>query len=217
MIDILAIVAGFVGVVACTTWALSSIEKKRQKALREIAQGLDMQFSATADEDLLSKLQSCSLFTKGGHRKAKNVMAAHGDSARTSIFDYEYTIGGGQDAQTHRHTVLAIEPSTMRAPAFTLEPAGLFAKLSKVFGSRPISFDDDPGFGRLFRLTSEEEDAVRAFFTAEVRELCKHRPGVTVAIADGVFFFYRGPKRERPEDIRALVSDGLDVYALLKL
>lgn len=221
MIGVIGMIAGSVAVIAGLLYFFSSVEKKRSQELEGIARELDMEFAGAADDALVTKLQQCVLFTKGRRRIAKNVMSARSTSDRggaewTAIFDYQYTVGGGQQSHTHRHSVLAIESSALRAPNFTLQPEGLFAKIGAAFGSQDIDYEDDPEFSRLFVLKGEDEAAVRDFFGAKLRSNFRQRKGVTVAVAGGTLYFFRGQRREKPEALRSLISDGLDVFEAVR-
>ncbi|MCP4775559.1 MAG: hypothetical protein GY880_15100, partial [Planctomycetaceae bacterium] len=126
--------------------------KKRKEALMALATEMGLQFSAVQDEDLLGKMKMFSLFNRGRARKMRNVMTTETDVARLSIFDYQYTTGGGESSHTYRQTVVALESEALVMPVFSLRPEGFFHKLGAAIGMQDIDFENHPEFSDSFVL-----------------------------------------------------------------
>lgn len=205
-------VVGGLAIVGVIVWIVHQHEKKRTEAMRAIAADIGLNFSATKHEALLAKLQSFTLFNKGRSRKMKNVMTAETDLAQLTIFDYQYTTGGGDSSRTHHQTVIAMESESLCIPEFTLRPEGFFDKVGATLGFQDIDFADHPEFSRLFVLKGKNEEAIRHFFDAEMLEMFTHRQGMTINCGPGVFIYLRGG-RKKPEEIQGFMAEGYDVFS----
>ena len=52
----------------------------------------------------------------------KNVMTAETELTTLTIFDYQYTTGGGKKSQTHSQTLVAMESAALQLPQFSVCP-----------------------------------------------------------------------------------------------
>jgi hypothetical protein len=171
-------------VVGGIIWLVCHREKKRTAALNVVASDIGLEFSATTNDELLAKMQAFSFFNQGRSRKMKNVMKANTDIPQLTIFDYQYTTGGGESSDTCRHTVVSMESDALSLPGFALHPEGwLFQKIGAALGMQDIDFEDHPEFSQSFVLQGDDEQAIRRFFDAEMRELFTQRKGISVESA----------------------------------
>ncbi|MFC1619848.1 hypothetical protein ACFL45_07875 [Candidatus Neomarinimicrobiota bacterium] len=208
---ILAIVAG-AAIVGGIIWLVIQYEKKRTAALEAVASDIGLEFSAIKGDQLLERMQVFSLFNKGHGRKIKNVMKAEDENANLSIFDYQYTTGGGKHQHTHHHSVIAMESDALKLPEFSLRPENLFHKIGAAVGFQDIDFDDHPEFSEWFVLKGEDEEAIRNFFDAELRDFFALRKGTYIESAPGVFIYLHGG-RKKPEQMREFITEGYMIYS----
>ncbi len=209
------IALGVLGVLAVVTMIVvfvNYLEKKRTEAMQEVAADIGLEFSATQDEELLAKMKVFSLFNKGHSRKMKNVMKAETAIANLSIFDYQYTTGGGKNSHTHRHTVVAMESPSLNLPSFSLRPEGFLHSIGAALGMQDIDFENHQRFSDSFVLQGEDEAAIRDFFNQDLLELFAQRMGVTVESSPGLFIYSHGG-RKHPDQIRDLMEQGYSMYA----
>ena len=204
------VIAGSLVFVGLIIAAVMYAEKKRTEALEKVASDLSLSFSKNHDEGLLATMQRFSLFNQGHSRKMKNVMQADTEIARLSIFDYQYTTGGGQHSHTHTHTVVSMESDDLKLPNFRIRPEGFFDRVGSALGFQDIDFDDDKAFSDAYVLAGDDEEAIRAFLTPQLRKLLVEHKKCCVESDHGVFVFYRG--RRKPEQIRELMDEGFRVY-----
>jgi hypothetical protein len=201
-------------VVGCIIWLVCHREKKRTAALNVVASDIGLEFSATTNDELLAKMQAFSLFNQGRSRKIKNVMKANTDIPQLTIFDYQYTTGGGENSHTYRHTIVFMESDALSLPSFALHPGRgwLKQKLGAALGIQDIDFEDHPEFSQSFVLQGDDEQAIRCFFDAEMRELFTQRKGISVESEPGAFIYLRGGLR-KPEEIRAFMNEAFTIYS----
>ena len=162
---------GFVAVVGGIIWLVRHVEKKRREALMALSTELGLQFSAVQDEDLLSRMQTFSLFNRGGSHTMENVMTTETDVARLSIFDYRFRTGGGEHSRTHAQTVVALESDTLEIPEFSVCPEGVFQKIGAAIGMQDIDFVQHPEFSDAFSLTGNDEQLVRSFLDDKILDV----------------------------------------------
>jgi hypothetical protein len=208
------IIVGVGALVGGIIWLVRHFEKKRTEALNAIASKFGLEFSAAKDDQLLQKMQVFALFNKGHSRKIKNVMKAETEIASLTVFDYQYTTGGGQSSQVHSHTVVTMESDSLSLPIFKLRPENFFDKVGAAMGFQDINFDTHPEFSKSFVLQGENEDAIRNFFDTEMLEFLAKQQGCYIESAPGVFIYLRGG-RKKPEQIRELIDEGYAVYGAL--
>lgn len=209
----LTILFATVSLVAAIIWLVRHFEKKRTEALQAVATDIGLQFSPTKNDALLAKMNVFSLFNKGRSRKMKNVMTTETDIARLTIFDYQYTTGGGQHSHTHRHTVVSMESDALSLPTFALRPEGVFQKVGAAIGMQDIDFEGHPDFSNSFVVTGDDEQSVRRFFDAELLESLAQQQGICVESAPGVFIYHCGGRR-KPEEVRELMNEAWTVHSL---
>lgn len=211
---VLGSIAGGLSIVGLVLWLIFRYEKKRTAELAIVADEIGMQFTPGADERLLPVLQQFRLFNQGHSRRMKNVMRAVTDQLNLTIFDYQYTTGGGQNSHTHSRTLVALESTAFQIPQFSVRPEGLGDKLAAKLGFQDIDFDQHPDFSAKFVLQSNDENAARRFFTTQILDLFASRPDLSVDAVPGLITYWK-PKRTKPEEIRDLMSEAYDfVYKL---
>lgn len=208
----IAVFCAIVSLAGAIVWLRSHFEKKRTEALRAVADDIGLQFLATEDEELLVKMNAFPLFNKGRRRKIKNVMTTETDIARLTIFDYQYTTGGGNNSHTHHHTVLSMESDALSLPHFALHPEGFLQRVGAAIGMQDIDFEDHPEFSNSFMLKGENEQSVRNFFDAEVLKFLAERKGICVESAPGAFIYFRGARR-KPEQVHEFMNEAFTIYS----
>lgn len=209
------IIVGSLAFVGLIIAAVLYAEKKRTEALERVATDLSLSFSKKHDETLLATMQRFKLFNQGHSRKMKNVMQADAEIAKLSIFDYQYTTGGGQSSHVHVQTVVAMESEDLTLPNFRIRPEGFFDRVGSALGYQDIDFDDDKAFSDAYVLSGDDEEAIRAFLTPELRKMLVDHNKCCVESDHGVFIFYRGGRR-KPEQIRELMDEGFGVYTAFR-
>ena len=203
---------GVIVLVGFLIWLFLHLEKKRTKALRAIAAEIGLQFSATQHEDLSASMQKFPLFNKGRGRKIRNVMSTETDTARLTIFDYQYTTGGGDNSRIYRQTVVALESEALRLPTFSLRPERFFHKIGAAIGMQDIDFEEHADFSDNFVLTGDDQQLVRQFFDNGLLNEFAKRKGISVESALGSFIYFRN-RRRKPEQIREYMSQAYAIYS----
>ena len=95
-------------------------EKKRNEALRRVAEELGMNFIKKGDDSVGDFTSRFKLFDHGGSRRVRNLM--HGDihDLKAFIFDYNFTTSTGESSTSHHQSVAAINMPDRNLPKFML-------------------------------------------------------------------------------------------------
>ena len=107
---------------------------------------------------------------------------------RILLFDFSYDTGSGEDASTHFMTVAAFAFPGQNLPSFQLGRRSILG--------RGIEIEGNPEFAKRFRLTGEDQAAIRSLFTPSLvnllasTELDKQK--VALEGAGDWLVFYRG-------------------------
>ncbi len=203
-------------------WGVSHREKQRTEQLKLVAAQMGLPFYPTGDSALMEKLSGFHLFSQGRSRKIRNLL--HGVSGQlgipedveVGIFGYRYTTGGGQHSRTTRQSVIYFRSPQLNLPQFALRPENLFHRIGDVLGYQDIDFDSYPTFSAKYLLRGNDERKVRDVFTHEVQAFFEAKEGVSTEGDGDQLIFYRGRKRIKPEDVRAFMEEGLQVFRLFK-
>ncbi len=192
---------GVLGLVAAIIVLTRRAERARGEALQQAGLAMGFSFTAEGDLDQIRALGDLPLYGRGHSKRAKNVMAGRTGSDDVTLFDYQYTTGGGKESHTWRQTV-ALYPGAGRSlPDFVLAPENVFHKLGQLFGYQDIDFDSSPVFSGLYLLRGPDEAAIRSAFSTETRAFFEHEQGWTVEVRTGNVGMYRAGKRVKPEEI----------------
>jgi hypothetical protein len=211
------VVVVLVGIgVAALVWVIVSLTKRaaanRRAALDTIAGQAGWSFSGDTVKPETLAAGKFPLFTHGHAKKASNVMRIPGTDALISIFDYQYTVGGGQHQNTVVQTVVYVALPGVSLPPFVLSPENILHKVGGVLGYHDIDFDSNPEFSKKYLLRSKEaEGRVRDVFTPSVRVYFEQRAPLTVEGSASGLLVYRQGRRVKPEDLLAFVEDSRSV------
>ena len=205
---------GTIFLIAFIIWFYRHLEKKRTAALQQIADSMGLTFSAKQDDELMARLRELPLFNRGHGRKMRNVMTTESDNLRLNIFDYQFTTGGGQHSHTHRYSVVSFASASLQLPILSIQPEGFFAKLGAAMGMQDIDFDQHPEFSDQFRLTGEDEGAIRDFFDQELLDFFAPQNGLCLQCSPGFFIYFRKGRRDA-DQIRDFLDQAYSTYAAL--
>jgi hypothetical protein len=190
------------------------MQRKRREAIEQFAQELGLTFSAEDTEQFRSRMLDFQLFKEGRAQRVYNLLRAEAEGVRMSVFDYQFTTGSGKHQQTHRQTILAVESNELHMPPMSLRQENFFDTIASAFGFRDIDIDGQPEFSRRFMLKSPNEELTRKLFDAEVCEYFVTRRDVLFEASRNRLAVYRRGKIVKPELLKALLADGLQLFNL---
>ena len=194
-------------------WYLARFyEQKRTKKLETFALTAGFNFSAKGDDALLASFSEFPLFSVGRSKRLTNLLQGRQGDAEVSIFDYKYTVGGGQNSRQYRQTVICFRSDRLKLPAFTLRPENIFHKIGTAFGYQDVDFEHSPEFSKDYLLRGRDEQAIRSAFNAGVLAYYTVNKGLCTEGEGDRLIYYRSGKRVKLENLPTFVEEGREVY-----
>jgi carbonic anhydrase len=209
-------------VVICVVLAVAAISyfvgnirrRKRTEALQRLADELGLAFSPQDNDQLITELGWCDLFSRGRAKKILNLMSGSSGGRYVAAFDSQYVTGHGKGKKTWRTTVALLRSDGPSIPRFSLRPKGTWDKLSNWFKNADIDFENRQQFSRAYVLRGENEPAIRALFTEPVLEYFEQHPGLNAEGMDHTLLFYRTGKCVPPADVSQFMADAFAAQSL---
>lgn len=188
-------------------------EKKRREAMRLQAQTYGFFYTGNAELDQLGQAGKLHLFNQGHRKRIKNLMMRDESSLAVRVYDYQYTVGGGQHSHTYVQTVFQFDAGTLHLPAFVIRPEHIFHKIGKTFGYQDINFDAYPEFSAKYLLRGENEEMIRKLFNQEIVDMFLRETGLIAEGMGSVLICYRSGKRVKPDELHT-VYERMQILAL---
>jgi hypothetical protein len=146
-------VLGFLAVAAVVVFAFWSYRKQQQRQRRRMLRiatqhGLQVDIETKKPPDL-----GFDLFGKGGSKKVSAQMWRSGE--QDSVFQYQYTVGSGDDSRTYRMTA-ALVALPFVAPHLTISTETFWSKAKRAVGMRDIEVES-PEFNDLYQVRCDDE------------------------------------------------------------
>lgn len=181
-------------------WIAVRFEKKRGKSMKAQAVRLGWSYAPKAGLSDIPSADAFHLFNIGRSRRVKNLMQGGGEDLHTAVYDYQYTVGGGQSSHTVSQTVFQFQSARLNLPAFILKPENVFHKIGQSFGYQDIDFDSYPEFSKRYLLRGGDEERIRKLFNPDMLvRFESEEKGLVVEAGSQILICYRSGKRVKPE------------------
>jgi hypothetical protein len=131
----------------------------------------------------------------------ENMLVKYGDFAKVEISDITIQQGARQSQQEWSMTIVQLSDMEVSIPDFALEPEGLFSKLFETLQGRDIDFDNHPVFSKKYYLRSNNEEAVRAFFTEPILQFLENREEMHIECHRNRLVFFKKRELLQPSEI----------------
>ena len=194
-----------------------SRQLKRQKELQVMADSLGFSYNDEQTEKVRELLESSSML---GNEMFFNVLGGTFNGTYFAIGDFNITVGSDSRKRKQYQTYVVIHSGKLTSPNFCLQPeSALFRMaeglLNRLTGSVDIDFPTHPDFSDNYFLKGSNEDAVRKFFTSRVLEYFQAHHGLSVEVFNGTLVFFRLGELVKPDDIKALIDNAMEVHQVL--
>jgi len=194
-------------IIALLLLAASRKAKQRAADLRALADALG--FNYAGNYSSLTFQANTALFRRGSRRRFRNVMNGTYGSYPASVFDYSYTVSGGESSSTFTQTVVAFRQDH-QLPWFELRPEGFLDRIADTFVRRDIDFESHPEFSKRYVLRGEDETAIRAMFTPVLLSLFEMFPPEKkwhLEASGSTLLAYQAAVTVPPQEIRAFLDE----------
>jgi len=194
-------------VIGAVLWG-QAMEKKRTEAFRLQAAML----GCTLDENAMPPNDATygrlKIFQHGRSRQVRNVLRRATDRGGELLaLDYRYTTGSGKSSHTYFLSIVLFRISGVSMPGFTLQPEHFVHRIIDFIGFHDIDFSEDEEFSRKINLLGDNQDAVRAFFNAELRAILAAQPDWCVDGSGEWLAFHKINYRSAPEEIGNFIEE----------
>ena len=194
-----------------------SRQLKRQKELQVMADSLGFSYNDEQTEKVTELLESSSML---GNEMFFNVLGGTFNGTYFAIGDFNITVGSDSRKRKQYQTYAVIHSGKLTSPNFCLQPeCALFRMaeglLTRLTGSVDIDFPTHPDFSDNYFLKGSDEDAVRKFFTPRVLEYFQANHGLSVEVFNGTLVFFRLGELVKPDDIKTLIDNAMEVHQVL--
>jgi hypothetical protein len=180
--------------------------QERTRQLQKAASDLGLTFVETMPLESIPNLEKFLLFNQGHSKSIRNMMSGQIDGVKATVFDYQYTTGGGKNSTTYHQSVAYFELPEVNLPYFSLRPEYPIHKLMSAFGYQDIDFGNHPEFSRKYLLRGPDEQAVRNTFSDAMLAYYE-RDQITCTDGGGhQLFVFRHNQRATPQQIRGLIT-----------
>ncbi|RMH16069.1 MAG: hypothetical protein D6696_19060 [Acidobacteria bacterium] len=212
----IAVVVSILMLVAIVAVTRRRLEGKRSAAMSQAAIRLGLSYAADDDGLEDEAFAQLPLFQKGRGRRFSHVCRRRDADAELTLFDYRYTVGGGQHSATYQQTVAAFHLPGVELPAFVMSPESVFHRLGELFGMQDIDFESSEEFSKRYLLKGADESAIRRLFEPPIRRYFAQHAGWSVEGAGEELIVYRSGKRVRPEELTTFLPETTRIARLFR-
>jgi hypothetical protein len=187
------------------------IARKRTEALTAVAPQIGFYFQGKDWNGPQAAPQLVSpLFQRGRSKEFRNIMTGSAAGLRTALFDYSFTVGYGRSQRTYKQTIGAYSKDRMLLPLFTLQPKGIWQKLTNAIVRKDVAFESHPEFSRRYQLRCPDTVAVQALFTPQLLaflESLDQKKKWRLEGSSDSLLIYRIGKLAKPPEMRAFLEE----------
>jgi MFS superfamily sulfate permease-like transporter len=140
----------------------------------------------------------------------ENILTRYLDNGKVEISDVTITEGARQSQAEVGITVVMISELDHPIPDFSLEPEGLFTKVSELMFGRDIDFPDHPLFSKKYYLRGTDESRVRNFFSKPILTFLENREDIHIECHKNKLLFYKKKELLQPSEIHYLTEFAKD-------
>lgn len=121
----------------------------------------------------------------------ENILTKYDEDGKIEIADIFLQEGALQDQTETKITILQVSETHQLIPNFSLEPENLWSKLMEGVAGKDIDFTGHPVFSKKYYLRSENEAAVRNFFSEPLIQFLENREEMHVECYRNRLLFYK--------------------------
>jgi hypothetical protein len=207
------IVFSLVALFAVVLYAAISYEaKRRRERIKNLADGLGLEFQAETSAEQLDLFKQVSYFNRGHSHQVLNHLSGSTDVATIHVLDFHYTVSGGKSSTVFRQTVVALVSDELAVPGFDLAPETIFTRFTEWFGVQDIDFAAHEEFSKKFMLQANNADGVRQLMDRELMDFFCRKPDIYLSVRQGFLCVYRPNQLAPPEQWKDRMAEGFEIY-----
>lgn len=177
----------------------------RQMELRKYADNTDLAFYPQKVRNAM-KFRNFPIEKGARVLYEENLLTKYADFGKIEISDITVAKGVRNEQDETVMTVLHLSDLDHVLPAFSLEPEGLWTKLSEIAFGRDIDFKGHPAFSGKYYLRAEDETAVRTFFNENLLNFLESHPVMHLESNKHKLLIYSKLDTLSPEEIQEILN-----------
>jgi MFS superfamily sulfate permease-like transporter len=162
----------------------------RQMELRKFADGGELGFIPQKQRNA-AKYRDFPIQKGNRILYEENIITWYTDHAKVEVSDMTLTEGARQQQEDTHITVLHLSDLEVQIPDFSLEPEGLWSRVSEVVGGKDIDFDGFPEFSQKYYLRGDPESDIRNFFGGDIIRFFEQHPEMHVECHKNRLLIYK--------------------------
>lgn len=189
------------------------IDRRRQQSYAAfcLTRGYQYQSSRAGAEAQYAEV--VGLFKTGGSHQWRHEISGQFNGRPFTAFEYRYATGAGRFRQVFTDAMIHWRLAGISLPHFTLVPANTY--LFRI-GRTPqdIDFPEDKLFANAYVVSGQDQAAIRALYTPELRAALKAAPGQHVSAAGQDLFWWQDRGLPPPDQFDPFLNEGTHVLRL---
>jgi MFS superfamily sulfate permease-like transporter len=137
----------------------------------------------------------------------ENVLSKYTDTYKIEVSDITLTEGARMAQEDYKMTVMHVSELDITIPDFALEPERLWTRFSEITFGKDIDFTGHPQFSRKYYLRSDNEEAVRQFFTESLLEFFERYDDIHVESHRNKLLIYKDRSVLDTEEALKLITE----------
>ncbi len=145
----------------------------------------------------------------------ENILTKYTEDGKVEVADIFLQEGALHDKTETKITILQFSETDHLIPDFALEPENLWSKLMEGVAGKDIDFTDHPVFSKKYYLRSENELAVRNFFTEPLIQFLENREEMHIECHRNRLVFYKKRNLLEPAEITYVAKFAAEFVSLI--
>jgi len=189
----------------------SHLERKRKEGLATLAKELGLELNGQLPEAEIARFNRFEIANRGSLQTSGTTIIADDGETRMAVFDFSYTTGHGKQKRTHLFSIAMCSSSNLSIPNLSIGPETWQSRIAEFVGYRDIDVEEDPQFSKRFRIQGNDPLAIRNFLTPERRAAITKFPNQLLAGQSDTLLVIRKYGRLKPENVREMMTEALQV------
>jgi hypothetical protein len=190
--------------------------RKHNKAMQELSDRLNMNYSANPDLPDIKAYNRFYLFKMSAAFFVENLMERTADKQTVRFFEHFSSGTASRFLKYRPRGVVSIHNPAADFPKFEMYPENLLNRACDLFApGKDILFEHSPKFSRGFQFETEDRIAVRHLFSDQMVRLIEECKGLSIAASGEWIIFYRKLKPRTADQVKEFISHCLKINEVL--
>jgi hypothetical protein len=186
---------------------VSLSRKKRVDTHQNFAVRHGWQAMPNEDLNFIQNPQHYSLFMNGEGKDVYGVIQKPFGSGNLFAFEYKFRVGDSKETNIYSQTVVCFHSPNLNLPYFSLYPEDRVGFIGSAFGYNDVNFESHPYFSKRYRLSTNNEGAIRQVFNPQILSNLELLPTINIDGGGQYLFIYELKKISPPEQFDSFINE----------